>query len=624
MDKQSALDLADVLLSAVIDRASTDGSIHLPGKASKWGTASDGYEGVSRPLLLASFRLAGSPGLPEWHDRLLDVIELGASNRGGWPEADKLAQALVETASLALSLRIAPSRLFEPLSQGAKNSLIERFRRSLDVTPSENNWVMFPHVIADFLESIGLSDEKTRRAIANSRKYTESWYRGGGLYTDGSGRTFDYYNAWAFHFYLPLISHLGRDQSALELYGARLDEYWRFARNLVESSGAPVFFGRSLTYRFAIAAPFAVSALISPAVRDDGERGRIWSAVIEYFMSRGAVTGGLLSVGWHGEYREMAQRYTGPASPYWASKAFAALLIPNQSEFWKQDAPEAEARSEHAVSGVGLLATTRAKVAILHNHGSDHQKARVTAFFKDDPLYTRRSYSSRTVPIEISGMPDNSFGILQKGRLSGRGVVKVVTTSRDYAASIIEPTVTRFLFSSNLLNFGKFDRIGPRVLAAGGVSIVEYTILDGKWDIQIFCLSKEKPGLHFRLTSWALPSESVAYEYTVDSDSDIPSARWRNATTGAELIGLHGFRQASLVAGDVTSPLGPSAVMGLLDNASCEVNVFIAASRLYDIADDNNNEMRPSVNQSDTDISISCTDGRIIRIPKVAGGKPEI
>jgi hypothetical protein len=619
MDKQQALNLADFLLSAVLGYASPSGTIQLPGKPSKWGTASDGFEGVSRPLMLAAFRLAGSSETPDWYERLLSIVESGASVRGSWPEAHKTPQALVETASLALSMRVAGERLFDPLSETAKDALINRFRRSLDVRPSDNNWVMFPHIVANFLEAIGFSDEKTRRSVARSRERTESWYRGDGLYTDGSGRTFDYYNAWAFNFYLPLISHFEDHSAATDVYGGRLAEYCRFARNLVEPSGAPVFFGRSLTYRYALAAPFALSSLLNPRQSDLKENGRLWSAIVNYFMSRGAASNGLLSVGWHGEYRKMAQRYTGPASPYWAAKAFSALLIPNQSEFWEQDVEASEAQNVHSVARTGLIASKRNSVAILHNHGIDHQKNNTVAFFKYDALYARRSYSSRTAPVELLGMPDNSFGLLKSGRMSGRGIVQVRSTSGDHAASSILPTFNRRLLSSKLLDFGKLARIGPRVRAAEqSLSISEVTLLDDDWDIHVFRLSREQNGMHFRLTSWALPGESTHLGPVADNNSTIPGVRWRNATTGAELLGLHGFKQASTIAGEVSSPFGKSAVMGLLDSYSCEVNVFVAASRLYDVVRDKS-PARPMVYELEGEILIVCTNGRRISVPKRPG-----
>ncbi|CAM5515003.1 hypothetical protein SALBM311S_09682 [Streptomyces alboniger] len=47
---------------------------------------------------------------------------------------------------------------------------------------------------------------------------------------------------------------------------------------------------------------------------------------------------GLLTLGWYQPLPPVTQRYSGPASPYWASKAFLGLLLPENHPVWT--APE--------------------------------------------------------------------------------------------------------------------------------------------------------------------------------------------------------------------------------------------------------------------------------------------
>lgn len=566
--------------------------------------------------MLAAFRLRGLDDVPVWYDRLLDVLESGASDENAWPRPAQSRQALVETASLALSLQLSPGRLFDPLSAKAKSSLIHRFRSSLDAAPSANNWVMFPHVISSFLESIGYSDDCTRNSIENSRVSTEDWYRGDGFYTDGPGRTFDYYNAWAFHYYLPLLAHLNDDAESCRRYADRISEYCNFAQYLVDSKGAPVYFGRSLTYRFALVAPFALSTLLEDGRTDSLRNGRLWSAVVDYFLSRGAAADGLLSVGWHGAYRGMAQRYTGPASPYWAAKAFSALLIPGSSDFWKSGAEASIDVRNHSVARIGLVSAKRAGVAMLHNHGTDHQKGRTNAFFEDDALYTRRSYSSRTSPVEICGIPDNSFGILGRFGLSGRGIVRVIGTSGDHSSSLVTPVIGKPLMSSRLLKYGKFDRIGPRVRPAlHDLQVLETTVISGGWDVHIFRILGGQSAAPFRYSSWALPGHEGDFSADLGVDSCAPSATWKNSTTRAELVGLRGFSQARVLRGEVSSPFGSQGEMGILDSNPSGPSVLIAVSRLSDITDDCS-EPVPSITDVKDGLLVTDSEGKCLHIPQ--------
>ena len=74
------------------------------------------------------------------------------------------------------------------------------------------------------------------------------WYVGDGWYSDGDGRAFDHYNGWALHLYPALDAHLGGEPVT-----THLREHLESFHLLFGADGAPIYFGRSLTYRFAAA-----------------------------------------------------------------------------------------------------------------------------------------------------------------------------------------------------------------------------------------------------------------------------------------------------------------------------------------------------------------------------------
>ncbi|XES01174.1 DUF2264 domain-containing protein [Streptomyces sp. S1D4-11] len=70
---------------------------------------------------------------------------------------------------------------------------------------------------------------------------------------------------------------------------------------------------------------------------------RLASGALKHFAEHGVPDEqGLLSLGWYRPFLPVTQRYSGPASPYWASKAFLGLLLPADHPVWT--APESRDR----------------------------------------------------------------------------------------------------------------------------------------------------------------------------------------------------------------------------------------------------------------------------------------
>ncbi|MFE9313277.1 DUF2264 domain-containing protein, partial [Streptomyces sp. NPDC006706] len=103
--------LADRMLAALEPYRSPAGArVALPGPTSMYGTDSDGLEGFARTFLLAGFRIAGEHGADPGGllDRYARGLAAGTDPRSpeAWPRPDKLGQAKVEAASIALVLQL--------------------------------------------------------------------------------------------------------------------------------------------------------------------------------------------------------------------------------------------------------------------------------------------------------------------------------------------------------------------------------------------------------------------------------------------------------------------------------------------------------------------------------------
>jgi len=415
--------VADQLLLAVRPYARGGNAlIGLPGPASRSGAWSDGLEGFARSFLLAAFRLAGAGGrdphgLAGWYAAGLAAGTDPASPQR-WPRLDEVGQAKVEAAAIAIALHETRPWIWDRLDDGVRARVLDWLAAHPGTWVPDNNWVWFRAVAAAFCRSAGGPWDQADIEHAVAR--TEDWYAGDGWYTDGGTRNFDHYNGWAMHLY-PLwycrIAGSLAGPGLAERYRSRLRRYLPDAAHLVGGDGAPLFQGRSLTYRFAALAPFWTGALFGATPLAPGLTRRIASGMLRYFLSAGCLRAdGTLSIGWHGEFLPVRQMYSGPGSPYWAAKGFAGLLLPESDPVWQSaEEPLPVERGDFTrvarAPGWVISGTSADGIIRVANHGTDHAAGPASSEPGDayDPFYCRWAYATRTGP-DLSG-PDPGDGV---------------------------------------------------------------------------------------------------------------------------------------------------------------------------------------------------------------------
>ncbi|MEU3791035.1 DUF2264 domain-containing protein [Streptomyces fructofermentans] len=456
--------VADSLLAAVEPYATGDRALyHLPGDRVSWsGRLSDGLEGYARTLLLAAFR-RDEKALEQYADGL------AAGTAGVWPRIEHRGQPLVEAASIALALRLTRPLLWDRLDDGVRQRAASWLGDALTAEPWPCNWELFPVTVGGFLAEAGYEPERSRAAIDRGLDRVERWYAGDGWYSDGPGRAFDHYNGWAMHLYPVLHALLAGDAALLDRYGGRLERHLADYARMFGSDGAPMRQGRSLTYRFATTAPLWLGTLAGRTPLQPGETRRLASGALRYFLDRGAVDErGLLTLGWHGPDTAVLQGYSGPASPYWAAKAFVALLLPADHAVWTAPEEPGPADRADAVTPVRppnwLLQSTRADGLVrLHNHGSEDVRY--------DPYYTRLAYSTATAP---SSGHDNC-----------------VLLGGDPSRTRIEPLGSGGSWAAS------------RHTAAGGARVTSLVVAHGAAEVRAHLVADAPPGTPVRVTGWA-------------------------------------------------------------------------------------------------------------------------
>lgn len=145
---------------------------------------------------------------------------------------------MVESASVAIGLRLTRPWLWDRLDPGVRDRAEEWLRGSLRHTPAPNNWYLFPYSVAGFLESVGRGDAETARARERALDLLEGWYRGQGWYADGDSRAFDHYNGWALHLYPVLDAHLAAWRRGRWQRGRWQRGRWQRAANALRGPAA--------------------------------------------------------------------------------------------------------------------------------------------------------------------------------------------------------------------------------------------------------------------------------------------------------------------------------------------------------------------------------------------------
>ncbi len=559
--------MADRLLEALVPYATPGfAQYRLPGRTSWSGAHSDGLEGFARSFLLAAFRIAGTAGGPEADEKTAEALAeryalglaAGTDPDGDetWPEIAERSQPMVEAASIAVGLHETRRWIWDRLDGKVQQRIVDWFSGFLGNRTVDNNWRLFQVVSEQFLASVGAPYRQSD--IDGGLDRIEDWYVGDGWYTDGKGRSFDYYNGWALHFYPLLWARIaesdGRmaDPGRVAAYRNRLRQFLGGYQHFFGSDGAPVHQGRSLTYRFAAAAPVWMGALADATPLAPGLTRRLASGTLRHFVDRGAPDGqGLLRLGWYESFLPVTQAYSGPASPYWASKGFLGLLLPADHAVWTEpELPLPIEESDHylALPAPGwLLHGTRADgIVRLLNHGSDdnHPHDPEAA---DDPHYSKLAYSSRTgpqtAPAAARHRVDGHIALLAAdGTPSQRAVIHpLAVTERSasswHAARLPGDEQPYRIMTTSLPHGGCEVRV-HRIEAPDGFA-AELTVRDGGHAVA----GPARPGTE-RGDCWAL-------------------ARRDDGLTSA-VVALHGWEAAGVEVADGANAFGPCSAVPYL------------------------------------------------------------
>ncbi|RWY54363.1 DUF2264 domain-containing protein [Mucilaginibacter gilvus] len=256
-------------------------------------------------------------------------------------------QPLVDASFVALGLIRSPW-LWEHLDGKVKLQVVDALKITRNTVPVYSNWILFSGMIEAFFCKYDLGYDPVRVEYA-VREFTQHWYVGDGMYSDGMEFHFDYYNSIVIHPNLSTILDVvnqkikkyGAEQAREVIIGQR---YAEILERLINTDGSFPATGRSIVYRgglFTHLADVAYKKQLPAKLLPAQVRGAL-TALIQKTLGAPQTfnDAGWLNIGLYGKQPGLADFYITTGSLYICADIFLPLGLPDTDEFWSSsDAP---------------------------------------------------------------------------------------------------------------------------------------------------------------------------------------------------------------------------------------------------------------------------------------------
>ncbi|AYL99461.1 DUF2264 domain-containing protein [Mucilaginibacter celer] len=250
-------------------------------------------------------------------------------------------QPLVDASFMALGLIRAPW-LWEHLDGQTKKNVVEVMKTTRATVPVYSNWILFSGMIEAFFCKYDLGDDPVRTEYG-IREFTEHWYVGDGMYSDGMNFHLDYYNSIVIQPYLSTILQVEAEKK--DKYKAQAEKakkieqrYAQILERLINADGSYPATGRSIVYRggvFHHLANVAFNRQLPASLPPAQVRCALTAMIKKTLEAPSTFTkDGWLNIGLYGKQPGLADFYITTGSLYLCTDAFLPLGLPETDEFW--------------------------------------------------------------------------------------------------------------------------------------------------------------------------------------------------------------------------------------------------------------------------------------------------
>lgn len=411
-----------------------------------YGEYTAGLEGFSRVLW----------GLvPYWKggkDSCLDDIVLEGVTNGTdpshpeyWGTYHGVHQAYVEMAAPAYGILLTPGKIWEPLSQKAKENFAAWLYQINDNLIPDNNWRFFRVLVNCALRRVGMRYSSER--LEEDLNRIDEFYRGDGWYSDGMTQQRDYYIAFAMHFYSLLYVGLCEkdDPERCRTYRERARIFAKDFIYWFGTRGEALPFGRSLTYRFAQGCFWGALAFADEEAMPWGVVKGIINRHFRWWFSQPILDcEDKLTLGYAYPNLTMCEGYNAPGSPYWSFKSFVMLALTEDHPFWQAEEEELPALEETRFLPHARMLVSRGKDGYVTALTSGQYAGWEPAFTAEK--YEKFAYSS-AFGFQVSRAynelhltaPDNMLAFYKDGLYHVRRRCESVTCEPDRIVSVWKP-----------------------------------------------------------------------------------------------------------------------------------------------------------------------------------------
>ena len=250
-------------------------------------------------------------------------------------------QELVDASFVALGLIRSPW-LWQHLDAKVKQQVIDALKQTRATIPVYSNWILFTGMIEAFFCKYDLGDDPVRTEYG-IREFTQHWYVGDGMYSDGMNFHFDYYNSIVIQPNLSVILQVAGEKRKAYLREARRADtigqrYAEILERLINTDGSYPVIGRSIVYRAGVfhhLANMAYTKKLPPSLPPAQVRGALTAVIKKTLESPSTFTAsGWLNIGLYGKQPGLADSYITTGSLYICTNVFLPLGLPETDEFW--------------------------------------------------------------------------------------------------------------------------------------------------------------------------------------------------------------------------------------------------------------------------------------------------
>jgi hypothetical protein len=254
-------------------------------------------------------------------------------------------QPLVDASFLALGLIKCPW-LWEQLEPKVQEQVITALRTTRSTVPVYSNWILFSGMIEAFFANYDIDYDPVRIEYG-VREFSEHWYVGDGMYSDGMTFALDYYNSYVIQPYLATILEVAsKKNDRYKGYASDFDKiskrYAEIQERLINTDGSFPVIGRSIAYRggaFHHLADMAARQQLPASLQPGQVRSALTAINQKTLEAPSAFTKeGWLNIGLYGHQPDAADFYITTGSLYLCATIFLPLGLPETDAFWSSPA----------------------------------------------------------------------------------------------------------------------------------------------------------------------------------------------------------------------------------------------------------------------------------------------